>query len=99
MLKYSWFWWAMYIWGLNTRHYFNFLTSVIDCGISNKVEDSAYANPDYRVEHWQPAVEEMTIIFEELDYWWHPALVWFVSYTGIGFIAYTIANLVMMTQY
>ena len=57
MIYFSWYWWAMYIWNLNTQAYINLIQDILDCGMTNNVEGSKYANEDWINNVWLPNKE------------------------------------------
>jgi len=59
MIYYSWYWWAMYVWNVNTQLYFTTMQGILECAATNEIEDSKYGNTDYMEGTWQPAVERM----------------------------------------
>ena len=59
MMDYSWFWFLMYIWGANMRSYTDRMNEILNCGISNMVEGSKYANRDFYVKKYTPFRERM----------------------------------------
>jgi len=99
MITYGWAWWALYIWNLNTQNYTDKITMIIECGISGNIEDSVYGNSDWMENTWAPGMVVMQEIYDILNIFWFPVIVWSASYTGIGFIAYTIASVIMMLEW
>ena len=99
MLYYSWLDWCMYIWYVNTSIYTDKISEILDCGISNGVDGSKYANSDFIGKEWAIAMKEMNTIYNPLSIWWHPALNIFLTWlltAGAGSIVFLIINLIFM---
>ena len=76
MVYYSWYWWFMYIWNINSQEYILMLEKIIDCGISGSIEGTKYGTVQYYENTWYPIRNHMQVkIFDVLDVWWHPAFV------------------------
>ena len=48
---------------------------------------------------WKPATKKYKTIFENLDTWWNPFLVWFICILPYGGLSYFIANFITMLDY
>ena len=59
MEYYSWFWFNLFIWSLRNEDYTKTMTEILDCGISNDVLESKYANVDFYETKWQEAMAIM----------------------------------------
>merc|ERR1719272_2162002 len=67
MIYYSWYYWLMWVWNLNMHAYFDYITEIIACGISNGV-DSKYSNQDWVDTTLNPVIaESFAPIWEWVD--------------------------------
>merc|ERR1719473_1235119 len=70
MIYYSWYWWAMYVWNVNTQSFLMTMDAILNCGVSGGV-DSKYGQ-DWIDGTWTPQRARMQEIFDILDMWWAP---------------------------
>ena len=75
MYFYSWHSFWMYVYNLNIQSYINTMGAILDCGLSNSVEGSKYANADYYEKVWKVTRAAMQMeLFDALDLWWFPLM-------------------------
>ena len=93
MYFYSWHSFWMYVYNLNIQSYINTIEAILDCGLSNSVKGSKYANADYYENVWKVTKAAMQMnVFDALDLWWFPLMFPlyyifpFSVYIVIGFI-------------
>ena len=99
MTKYSWFSFLMYLWNVDTQEYMTTLETVLDCGMTNKVVGSKFANEEYMKGTFDVVKRKYEEIYEILDLWWHPMMVLFFAIIPLGDLGYLIASIVMMFDY
>ena len=75
------------------------LESVLDCGITNKVVGSKFANKEYMQGTFNAIKTEYEAIYEILDLWWHPMMVLFFAIIPGGDLGYLIASIYYMLEY
>merc|ERR1712083_272941 len=106
MIYYSWYWWAMYIWNLNTQSFLNTMQAILDCGVSGGV-DSKFGQ-DWIDGTWTPQRARMQEIFDILDMWWAPwimilfQLPWpplFGLFSWAGSVGYLVCSILFMLDY
>merc|ERR1712166_1374374 len=106
MIYYSWYYWLMWVWNLNMHAYFDYVTAIIACGISNGV-DSKYSNQDWVdttlnvviAENFAPIWEWVDLIwapyiamipFAAYFIWWVPVVGWAIAYFAYWIIWATV---------
>ena len=100
MTDYSWFWWLMWIYSMWVHDYMKVIYDIMTCGISNNVEGSAYANEDYKKDVFLPTLGKMgETVLNDIDLWWHPALVIFLSIFPGTWLIYLAVSIIFMGDY
>ena len=93
---YAWLGWPYYIWYVNVYSYLDTINAIIDCGISNNVDDSMFGTTDFYENVWKGTLRAMDPMLGTLEIVWFPLMYIFITGItgGIGGLVLFIMSIV-----